>query len=131
MPDCHNPVEVGTDVRGSEDVDAILCRLQSFVDKVAAARFRALPVWLGVGRVARSRISVVRARTKLKSRDTSMGKVIEFSVPDGFHNRSPEAPRKRRGKVIVFRPRVAVLDELDSDKDQSSAHLRNLSDSRV
>ena len=109
-------------------MDAILCRLPSFVAKVVFARFRTLPVWLGVGRVARSRFSVVGPKRELKNRDTSMGKVIEFYVPDGFDNLPPEVQVKDRGKVIVFRPRVVALSETDSNQGHASAHARSVSD---
>lgn len=111
-------------------MDAILCRLQSFIEKVPFVRFRALSMWLGVGRGTRSRFSVVGARTKLKSRDTSMGKIIEFYVPDAFHNLPAEVPKERCGKVIVFRPRVVVLPEMGRLKSQPSAHVRNVSESK-
>ncbi len=85
-------------------MDAILCRLQSFIEKVAFVRFRALPMWVGVGRLAGSQFGAVGTRTKLKGRKIMMAKVIEFYVPDTFRTRGVQGPTGDRGKVIEFRP---------------------------
>jgi len=112
-------------------VDEILCRLQSFVEKTALVRFRTLPVWVGVGRVTRSQFGAVGPRTKLKGGDTTMAKIIEFYVPDSFHNLPPEAPKEHRGKVLVFRPRIEDLGEMASDESHHSAKIRNISEGKA
>jgi len=136
MPGCNDWPSIATILMrsellfgGSKYVDEILCRLQSFVEKVALVRFRALPVWMGVGRLTRSRFGVVRARTKLKGGDTTMAKIIEFYVPDGFHNLPPEVPKEHRGKILMFRPRLTNLVEIDSDKSHHSVQIKNISES--
>src|SRR5262252_4243768 len=113
MSGCNDPRPIATILvrlellcEGSKHVDAILCRLQSFVEKVALVRFRALPVWVGVGRVTRSQFGALGPRTKLKGGNTTMAKVIEFYVPDSFQKLPPEAPQEHRGKILMFRPRV-------------------------
>jgi hypothetical protein len=129
-PDWHNSGEVRRAVRGSKYVDEILCRLQSFVKKIALVRLRALPVRVGVGRLTRSQFGGLGARTKLKGGYTTMAKVIEFYVPDSFKNLPPEVPQEHRGKILMFRPRVAELIEIDSDKSHHSAQIRNVSESQ-
>ena len=111
-------------------MDAILCRLQSFVEKVTLVRFRALPVWVGVGRVTRSQFSDLGTRAKLKGGNTTMAKVIEFYVPDNFRDLPPEAPQGHRGKILIFRPRPTNLVEIDSEKTHHSVQIKSVSEGK-
>src|SRR5215510_10555979 len=78
--DCHNLSEGWRCSSGSKGywvstsdgggcVDAIVRRLQSIIEKIASVRFRALPVWVGVGRLNGSPFADIDARTQRVGRD--------------------------------------------------------------
>lgn len=100
-------------------MDAILCCLQSLIEKVASMRFRTLPVWVGVGWLAGSQFGCMGTRKKLTIGDTTVAKVIEFYVPDSFRKKELLTPGECRGRVIEFKSRhsdgagLAGREELD------------------
>ena len=87
-------------------MDAIVRHLQSFIEKIAFVRFRALPVWVGVGRPAGSQFGGLGTRKKLKDRCATVAKVIEFYVPETFRTRATRVSSQDRGKVIEFRAQI-------------------------
>ena len=110
-------------------MDAIVRRLQSIIEKIASVRFRALPVWVGVGRLAGSQFGDMEARKKRRRGDTTMAKVIEFYVPETFRMPVSQLPRAARGTVIAFRPRPA--NPLDSDGSSRTFELEPRSRSAI
>jgi hypothetical protein len=94
------------------DVDAILCYLQGFIEEVSSVRFRALSMWMGVGRYSRSQFRGVGGE-QAEGLGNAVAKLIEFYVPEGFRPRALEVPAEDRGKLIEFRPRdVDTKDDL-------------------
>ena len=85
-------------------MDAILCRLQGSVEEISSVRFRALPVWLGVGRYSGSQFRCVGGE-QAEGLGIAVAKLIEFYVPERFRPRASEVPPENRGKVLEFRPR--------------------------
>ena len=126
--DCHNLSEGWRCSSGSKGywfstsdgggcVDAIVRRLQSIIEKIASVRFRAMPVWVGVGRLTGSQFGYMGARKKRRSGDTTVAKVIEFYVPKTFRMPVSQLPRAAGGTVIAFRPRPAnTLDSSGSSR---------------
>jgi hypothetical protein len=96
------------------DVDAILCCLQGSVEEISSVRFRALSMWMGVGRYSRSQFRCVGGE-QAEGLGIAVAKLIEFYVPESFRRRASEVPPEDRGKVIEFRPRN--VDAGDGDKD--------------
>jgi hypothetical protein len=95
-------------------VDAILCCLQVFVEKISSVRFRALPMRLGVGRRSRSQFRCVGGE-QAEGVGIAVAKLIEFYVPEKYRPRVLKVLPEGRGEVIEFRPRTA--DESDADKE--------------
>ena len=85
-------------------MDAILCCLQGSVEEISSVRFRALPVWLGVGRYSGSQFRCVGGE-QAEGLGIAVAKLIEFYVPERFRPRASEVPPENRGKVLEFRPR--------------------------
>ena len=92
------------------DVGAILCCLQNVIEEISSVRFRAVPMWLGVGRYSGSQFRGMGGE-QAEGLGTAVAKLIEFYVPENFRPRVSEGARENRGKVIEFRPRS------ENDKD--------------
>ena len=95
-------------------MDAILCCLQGSLEEISSVRFRALPVWLGVGRYSGSQFRCVGGE-QAEGLGIAVAKLIEFYVPERFRSRASEVPPEDRGRVIEFRPRN--VDASDGDED--------------
>ena len=101
--------------RWRNHVDAILCRLQSLIKKVASLRFCALPLRMGVGGHTRSQF-----RRLGNEQDERLGpavaKLIEFHIPDTFRRSASPIPGEHAGKVIEFRRRDADAHSTNGDE---------------
>ena len=76
-------------------MDAFLCGVQGALAKIAALRFSALYVRLGV---AGSRA----IRNRAGQKGGAVAKIIEFYIPSSFRKREKWVPPQNRGKVIEF-----------------------------
>lgn len=95
-------------------MDAILCRLQSSAEKIAPMRFRALPMWVGVGWRTRSKLGCLGSNEPTEGLGLIVAKLIEFYVPENFRMPALQVPAKHPGKVIEFHPQNAGASDTDA-----------------
>jgi hypothetical protein len=86
-------------------VDEIMRGMQGTDDQASLARYRPLPVWVGVGMVKpskRKRTAANKTQTSPKETRISMARMIDFHIPTNFQRKVTTSPQSGPGKVLRF-----------------------------